>query len=268
MVASGLWNHQIVLYVIVNTLAVVRVWTQAQLFLQGSQEAVIKAMSVFEDYINKIRQSIRQTPTMVYQSQNALYHHQASSQYFPQYSQAGSNFDTPNGCNSYSNQDVVYRGAQPAHPVTNLQNSGNSEQVNAKGAALSGENKLNESLRDFAQKLDYSNEQIDTAFSKFKASNNNQSPDENSLLQCLIQLYPPKEASSKSNTEGKIVKDSASTVPPSQVQHNVKDVSTEDKNPVKNETPSNQELRHIVVDGSNVAMRCVFDCFFIQKSSP
>jgi len=264
VVASGLWNHQIVLYVIVNTLAVIRVLNQAQLFLQGTQLAMVQAISVFEDYINKIRHSILQNQPMVYQRQNQLYHHQPLSQYFPQYSQAGSHFDTSEGCNPHSNQDVIYRGAQVIHPVKNLPHSGNSGDVIAKEADLSGNSKLNENLRDFAQKLDYTDEQIKTAFSKFKESSNNQSPDENSLLQCLIQLYPRKEATPKVNTEGKVVKDSASTVASTQVQPNAKEVSTEEKNTVKNETPSNQELRHIVVDGSNVAMshgnRDVFSC--------
>lgn len=262
-------------------LAVVRLLNQTQLLLQGNQLAVAKAVSVFEDCITRARQSLTQNAAMGYAPHNQMYHGQQSLQYYHQYQRTGMHFESPDRCSSYRNQDKT-----ESLPRGQMQNLGHLEQVIAKGMILPGHQekqpdspaqnlqriqKLNEHLRDFAQKLGYTDEEINTAISRFDAAMPSQALDENSLLQYLTQLYPRKQPLLRNNVESKIVKDSSSTSATAQVQGNVKDVNTEEKDQSANDVPHNQELRHIVVDGSNVAMRYISfinsnDDFFSQTS--
>ena len=262
-----------------NFLTVVRVLNPTHLLLKGSRIAVGEVVSFLDDYINRTRQSLTQNAAMAYTPQNQIYHGQQSMQYYQQYHQTGMHYKSPDRCNSYRNQDRIeslHRGQ--------VQNLGHSEQIIAKGMSLPRHQekqpetlaqncqktqKLIDHLRDFAQKLGYTHEEINTAISKFDAALPSQALDENSLLQYLTQLYPRKQQLQRNSGESKVVKDSSSTSSPAQVQVNIKDASTEEKFP--SDVSHNQELRHIVVDGSNVAMRyilliCSSDDYFFQTS--
>ena len=277
IISSGSWDQHLIYYVQQNCLAFVRPLSPTQLLLQGSQLAVTQAVSMFEQYISRRMPSIAPSATMAYASQNPVYCAQPSMQYYQhQHRQGGMPFERPEGRSVYRSQDIACKGSE-LMPRTNLADAfqpGVENQVTAKGAVLRSRyehpseslgqyqtrQKMNESiLRDFAQKLDYTDEEINTAMAKFSASGNNQALDENSLLQHLIQLYPRKKPSFTCNTDSRVVRDSAPSIAPTQNQINVKEVlNSDEKEQLKKNDSPNSCLRHIVVDGSNVAMRYVF----------
>ena len=257
--ATGSWLEQLVFYIQQSCLASVRFVNKTQLLLQGSQIAVGQAFSLLESYITNARQRMLQSTSLAYQSHNQMYHPQPLLTYYEprhgHYHPGNTNYDSPNGCNTVRSHDIVYKGAQPMLEPC-LQNPGQQDQVISKGVALPGP-KVNESLRDYAQKLDYTDEEIEFAMEKFAASGTNQDPDENSLLQHLIQLFPQKQPSFRTGSESTVVRDSSSHSVSSHINTDAKEVSSEERDQPKFDGSSNKELRHIVVDGSNVAMRFV-----------
>ena len=256
--------------------AVVRFLDPTQLILQGSQLAVGQALSSLEDFIARSR----------YPAQKVLYHAQPSVHYYQphQYYQTGVPYERADARNPYMNTDAYCNAPEMMHTAS-MRNAGDAfqakrdNQVVSKGAVLHArleqqqQDSLNNAqakqrigenlLRDFAQKLDYTHEEINNAMAKFAATGTNQTLDENSLLQYLIQLYPRKEPSFKSNVDSKVVKDGASPISSTTTtQSNAKEVTSQEKEQAKKDSPTSSELRHIVVDGSNVAMRyvCNFLC--------
>ena len=265
--ATGSWLQELIFYVQQSCLAAVKFMNKAQLLLQGSQIAVGQAFLLLESYMTNARQRMPQNTGLAYQSHNQTYHPQPVLTY---YGPRHGHYDPPSGCNAVRNQDIVFKGTQPM-PEPCLQNPGQHEQVIFKGIVLpgchekqsefatqyQGRPKMNESLRDYAQKLDYTDEEIKSAMAKFAASGTNQDPDENSLLQHLIQLFPQKQPSFRTGSESTVVKDSTPNSVSSHIYTDAKQVSSEERDQPKFDGSSNQELRHIVVDGSNVAMRLV-----------
>lgn len=210
--------------------------------------AVGQAISTFDDYVTRTR----------YATHNVLYQYYQPSQFHQTnvpYDRGEGHLSYDGRCKSTEMMSRVNLGADQIVARGAVFRPHNEQQQPEGSSLIKGKTNEGE-LRDFAQKLDYNDEEIDTAMKTFAASGTNQVLDTNSLLQFLIQLYPRKQPF-KRNTESKVVRDSVSPVPQAtQNQSGTTEVSQQDKNePVKRDAASTSDLRHIVVDGSNVAMR-------------
>eukprot|EP00794_Sanderia_malayensis_P012161 gene12161-13416_t len=223
------WNRNEVIWQVQReSNALVQVENVEKLYLQGSEMSVASAISLLECRINYLK-----------------HQHSFSAIRPPMSSFASSKPGT----------DIVAKGAEIA-------SSPSQPQVLPRGSAP----KPNyDQLRDFATKLGYSEDEIKIGISKCTNFVN-----ENSLLKQLITLFPRNGSYDVPVTKssGRISSDCSDSA--SNIKSNLpKDLiqttlQSSDAQQSKKDKSKDNKLRHIVVDGSNVAMshgnREVFSC--------
>ncbi len=224
------WNRdEIIWQVQRDSCALVQNENIAKLYIQGSEISVATAISLLEDRVNYLS---TQSHSFANIQQNERYYSQQAMP--PANAYVGNNYKT----------DIVAKGVA----IINNQKQGPTL---PRGAAVNSTNYDN--LRDFATKLGYTIDQINIALTKCTTVVN-----ENALLQQLMTLFPRKNPNLPvSSTSTKVTRDSAQSFDqksdlPSGVGKATLKTDSDQK---KNDTASENKLRHIVVDGSNVAMR-------------
>ena len=208
-----------------------------KLSVQGSEIAVAKAISLLEEQASVSRKSFHPYAEF----------HQSVGYYYPQHHNqlhynANSQLHFAAHPAGYQSSDIVAKGAT-------LVPQSNPNPYERDVSSFQRDNQL----RDFALKLGYTSEEIATAIEECSTVVN-----ENSLLQQLTMLYPRRSALGPAQGSIiKTVKDSSSPVDhderPIDPRANI--MPTADGQLQKTDDASTSILRHIVIDGSNVAMR-------------
>ena len=269
LIAIGSWNPQILWHIQRSCGAVIRYQGNANLIIQGSQLAVAQAVSTLDVHINSLNQQYGARQAVSYMPQNSGYYEKSMS--LNQYHQSAisQSAATKPRYQTFGPQDVVAKGAHVAkNPDKQLQGDLNTERSDVASKVsderykdfrtelYKSEENVPAQSREFAVKLGYNDNQIDEALHKLKTSANSSVIGEDALLQQLIVLYPSQSPSFGNHSESSVAHDSI-TVKQQLSTANVTDGQSNlgRKGLVKKDGAATSDLRHIVIDGSNVAMR-------------
>lgn len=228
-----------------------------------------QAVSILDGHINTLNQQYAARQAVNFMPQNTGYYEQSISH--NQYYQ-GAISPSPATKPRYqtcTQQDVVAKGAHIAkntdkqlpgdlnaerHDVASKSSDGMHKDLRTE--LFQSEEIVPAQSREFAVKLGYTDNQIDEALHKLKTSANSHAIGEDALLQQLIVLYPNKSPPFGNQSESAVAQDSVtvkqqlSTATVENGQNNLGK-----KGLVKKDGAATSDLRHIVIDGSNVAMR-------------
>ena len=269
LIAIGSWNPQVLWHIQQSCGAVIRYQGNANLIIQGSQLAVAQAVSTLDVHINTLNQQYAARQAVSFMPQNSGYYEKSMTH--NQYHQGtiSQSAATKPRYQTFGQQDVVAKGAHIAkNPDKQVQGDVNAERSDVASKGSDGRHKDSRTelckceetvpaqSREFAVKLGYNDNQIDEALHKLKTTANSPVIGEDALLQQLIVLYPSQSPSFGNHSDSSVAQDSVtvkqqlSTATVASAQSNLGR-----KGLVKKDGAATSDLRHIVIDGSNVAMR-------------